>query len=54
MFRVGITGTGWIAAKMAWTLKDKPQGCECFAVSSRTLDKAQAFAEEWGVVYPMD
>lgn len=49
MFKVGIIGAGWIAAKMAETLKDCPQGCRCYAVASRTLDKAQEFARKWGV-----
>lgn len=49
MFKVGIIGAGWIAAKMAETLKDCPQGCQCYAVASRTLDKAQEFARKWGV-----
>lgn len=48
-FKVGIIGAGWIAAKMAETLKDKPQGCQCYAVASRSLEKAQQFAQEWGV-----
>lgn len=49
MFKVGIIGSGWIAAKMAETLKDNPQGCQCYAVSSRSLEKAQEFAQKWGV-----
>jgi len=49
MFKIGIIGTGWIAEKMAMTLMDKPHECQCYAVASRTLDKAQAFANEWGV-----
>lgn len=49
MFRIGIIGTGWIAAKMAETLQSAPQGCQCYAVSSRTLEKAQQFAQQWGV-----
>lgn len=48
-FKVGIIGSGWIAAKMAETLKDKPQGCQCYAVASRSLEKAQQFAQEWGM-----
>ncbi len=49
MFKVGIIGAGWIAAKMAETLRDNPQGCQCFAVASRSLDKAEDFARKWGV-----
>jgi len=45
--KLGIIGAGWIAEKMATTLKDKPQGCECYAVASRNIDKAKAFAEKW-------
>ena len=46
--RVGIIGTGWIAEKAALTLKDL-EGVGCYAVGSRTLTKAQAFAEQWGI-----
>lgn len=49
MFKIGIIGTGWIADKMAETLKGNPQGCQCYAVSSRTTEKAQAFAQQWGI-----
>lgn len=47
--RLGIIGAGWIAQKMAITLKDKPQGCECYAIASRDISKAQAFAEKWNI-----
>jgi len=49
MFRIGIIGTGWIAEKMAMTLMGKPHECQCYAIASRTLDKAKAFAREWEV-----
>lgn len=49
MFKVGIIGAGWIAEKMAMTLKDNPRGCQCYAVASRTLAKAQEFARKWGL-----
>lgn len=49
MLKVGIIGAGWIAAKMAATLKDSPRGCQCYAVASRSLDKAKAFSEEWDI-----
>lgn len=49
MFRIGIIGAGNIASKMAETLKDSPQGCQCYAISSRSLEKAQEFAQKWGV-----
>ena len=44
--KIGILGAGHIAIKMAQTLKDKPEW-RC-AVGSRSLDKARAFANEWG------
>ena len=47
--RLGILGAGWIAQKMAEALKDKPHGCECHAIGSRSLDKAQAFARTNGI-----
>jgi len=49
MFKIGIIGAGWIAEKMAMTLMGNPCGCQCYAVASRTLDKAQAFADKWGI-----
>lgn len=45
--RVGIIGAGTIAGKIASTLKDL-DGVVNFAVASRSLEKAQAFAREWG------
>lgn len=48
-FKVGIISTGWIADMMAKTLQSKPQGCECYAVASRSLDKAKAFADTYGI-----
>lgn len=47
--RLGIIGAGHIAIKMARTLAGKPNGCECYAVASRDLDKAKAFAAEHGI-----
>lgn len=49
MFSVGIIGAGWIAEKMAMTLKDHPQGCKVSAVASRSKQKAQEFATQWGI-----
>lgn len=46
--RVGIIGTGWIAEKAAITLKDL-EGITCYAVGSRTQEKADAFAAQWNV-----
>lgn len=47
--KVGIIGAGWIAERMAVALQSKPQGCECYAIASRDLQKAQAFAQTWGI-----
>ena len=46
--RVGIIGTGWIAEKAAITLRGLAE-CEAYAVGSRTLERAEAFAKEWGI-----
>ena len=46
--RVGIIGTGWIAEKAAITLNGL-QECEAYAVGSRQLEKAAAFAKEWNI-----
>lgn len=51
MMNVAILGAGNIANSMARTLqgmKAKGRPVELYAVSSRTLDKAQAFADKWG------
>ena len=48
ILRVGIIGTGWIAEKAAITLNGLAE-CECYAVASRTLEKAEAFAKQWKV-----
>ena len=45
ILRVGIIGAGWIAEKAAITLNGL-ETCEAYAIASRTLDKAQAFAED--------
>jgi predicted dehydrogenase len=50
--KVGILGAGGIAAKMAHTLNAMNANGEdvtCLAVGSRSLDKAQAFAEKFGI-----
>jgi len=47
--KVGIIGAGWIAEKMAITLQGKPQGCEVYAIASRSFDKAESFAEKWNI-----
>lgn len=46
-FRIGIIGAGHIAEKMAWTLTQMSEA-EPYAVASRSLEKAQAFAEKYG------
>lgn len=46
---IGIIGAGWIADKMAETLVSKPQDCQVYAIASRSLDKAQQFAQHWGI-----
>ena len=47
-FKVGVVGTGWIARKAALTLKDV-DGITCYAVASRSMETAKAFASEWGI-----
>ena len=46
--RVGIIATGWIAEKAAYTIQ-RLDGVVCQAVASRTLAKAEAFAQQWGI-----
>ena len=48
MFKVGIIGAGWIADKMAEALTPLNEYC-VYAIASRTLDKAKAFAEKWDI-----
>ena len=48
LLRVGIIGTGWIAEKAAITLRGLTE-CEAYAVGSRTMERAEAFANEWGI-----
>ena len=48
LLRVGIVGTGWIAEKAAITLRGLLD-CMCYAVGSRTQEKADAFARQWDV-----
>ncbi len=47
-FKVGIISTGWIARNAALTLKDV-DGITCYAVASRSMDTARAFAAEWDI-----
>lgn len=46
ILRVGIVGAGWIAEKAAITLNGL-QECEAYAIASRSLEKAEAFARQW-------
>lgn len=46
--RVGIIGAGWIAEKAAITLAGLST-CECYAIASRSQEKADAFAAKWNV-----
>lgn len=47
-FKVGIVGAGWIAEKAAITLNGLP-GLRCYAIASRSGEKARAFAARWGM-----
>lgn len=47
-YRIGIIGAGWIADKMAETLTGLAGDYEKYAIASRDLDKARAFASQWG------
>ena len=47
-FKVGIVGAGWIAAKAAETLNGL-DGFQPYAIGSRSQEKAQAFADKWGI-----
>lgn len=46
--KVGIIGAGWIAHKMAMALQPL-QDAEVYAIASRSQDKAEAFALEYGI-----
>lgn len=48
MFKVGIIGAGWIAEKMAAALAPLEDYC-VYAIASRSIEKAQSFAERWKV-----
>ena len=48
ILRVGIIGAGWIAEKAAITLNGIKE-CECYAIASRSLEKAEVFAQKWNV-----
>lgn len=46
--KVGILGAGGIAEVMAKTISGM-KDVECYAVASRSMDKASAFAKDWNV-----
>jgi len=46
--RIGIIGAGWIAEKATITLNGLTD-CEAYAIASRSIEKAEAFAEKWNV-----
>lgn len=48
MFRIGIIGAGWIARKMAVAIAPSKE-MEIYAISSRSITKAEAFAREFGI-----
>ncbi|MBQ3700282.1 MAG: Gfo/Idh/MocA family oxidoreductase [Prevotella sp.] len=48
ILRVGIIGAGWIAEKAAITLQGM-NDCEAYAIASRSLEKAEAFARKWNI-----
>ena len=51
ILKFAILGCGHIATKMAAavkTLENRGMGVECYAVASRSLDKAKKFADEYG------
>lgn len=48
IMRVGIIGAGWIAEKAAITLNGMTD-CEAYAIGSRSLEKAEAFAQMWNM-----
>jgi len=48
IFKVGILGAGHIAEKMAFTLSKMEEAC-CLAVGSRSQEKADSFAQRFGI-----
>ncbi|MBE7005353.1 MAG: Gfo/Idh/MocA family oxidoreductase [Ruminococcaceae bacterium] len=49
--KVGIIGAGGIARKMAQTLSHMTEA-EAYAIASRSADKAEAFAKQYGLARP--
>ena len=48
IMRIGIIGAGWIAEKAAITLNGLAN-CEAYAIASRSIEKAEAFAKQWKI-----
>lgn len=48
ILRVGIIGAGWIAEKAAITLAGLTD-LEAYAIGSRSMEKAEAFAQKWNM-----
>lgn len=48
MFRIGIIGAGWIAHKMATAISPSKDCC-IYAIASRSIEKAEAFAAAWNI-----
>ncbi len=48
ILRVGIIGAGWIAEKAAITLNGLTD-CKAYAIASRSMEKAEAFASKWNI-----
>lgn len=48
MFRIGIIGAGWIARKMCRAISPFAD-MEIYAIASRTMEKAEAFAAEHNI-----
>ncbi|MCL1823171.1 MAG: Gfo/Idh/MocA family oxidoreductase [Oscillospiraceae bacterium] len=49
--KIGILGAGWIAERMAETCRvlSENEDISCSAIGSRSLEKARAFAEKFGI-----
>uniref|UniRef100_UPI00298E881C Gfo/Idh/MocA family oxidoreductase n=1 Tax=Treponema sp. TaxID=166 RepID=UPI00298E881C len=48
MFKIGIIGAGWIAQKMVETVAGM-KGVQVYAIASRDILKANAFAEKFHI-----
>jgi len=45
--KIGVLGTGWIVMTVTPALKGIPEA-ECYAIASRTKERAEAAAKEYG------